>query len=183
MELKLKAVPGPDEKSIQEVEGQLVEQKETPVEEQVEETPTTEDAQEQPVEQQASETRELQEEDVLSYIKNRYEKDINSVDELFSQTESNEELPEDVSAFLKYKKETGRGIQDFMKIQKNYEDMNTDQVLREYYSATETDLDEDDITYLMDDKFKFDEDEEDESVGKKKAIAKKKRACKSKEVF
>jgi len=61
--------------------------------------------------------------------------------------------------------------------------MNEDQVLREYYSATESDLDDDDITYLMDDKFKFDEDEEDESVGKKKSNRKKKRACKSKEVF
>src|SRR5210317_766089 len=102
MELKVKAVPGPGEKSVQEVEEQLIEQNDRPVEEQVEETPTTEVAAEQPVEEQASKTRELQEEDVLSYIKNRYEKDINSVDELLSQTESNEELPEDVSAFLKY---------------------------------------------------------------------------------
>jgi len=183
MELKVKAVPGPGEKSVQEVEEQLIEQNDKPVEEQVEETPTTEVAAGQPVEEQASETRELQEEDVLSYIKNRYEKDINSVDELLSQTESNEELPEDVLAFLKYKKETGRGIQDFMKIQKNYEDMDADQVLREYYSATESDLDDDDITYLMDDKFKFDEDEEDESVGKKKAIAKKRELAKAKKYF
>ena len=59
MELKVKAVPGPGEKSVQEVEEQLIEQNDKPVEEQVEETPTTKVAEEQPVEEQASETREL----------------------------------------------------------------------------------------------------------------------------
>lgn len=47
---------------------------------------------------------ELKEEDVLSFIKNRYNKEINTVDELFGQKETNDPLPEDVSAFLKYKK-------------------------------------------------------------------------------
>ena len=44
--------------------------------------------------------------DVLSYIKDRYDKDIDSVDELFANKDKRP-LPEDVSAYLKYKKETG----------------------------------------------------------------------------
>ena len=40
---------------------------------------------------------ELNDESVLSYIKNRYDKEINSVDELFAQTKDNDELPEDKS--------------------------------------------------------------------------------------
>jgi hypothetical protein len=35
---------------------------------------------------------------------------------LADQRRDNEELPEDVSTFLKYKKETGRSIQDFIQL-------------------------------------------------------------------
>ena len=66
---------------------------------------------------------ELNDDNVLSYIKDRYNKDINSVDELFAEKEANEELPEDVSAYLKYKQETGRGIDDFYNLQKDFDSM------------------------------------------------------------
>ena len=46
---------------------------------------------------------ELNDENVLSYIKDRYGKDISSVDELFETKESNPDLPESVSKFFEYK--------------------------------------------------------------------------------
>ena len=54
---------------------------------------------------------ELNEDEVLSYIGKRYGKEINSIDELVSKREESEPLPEDVAAYLKYKKETGRGFE------------------------------------------------------------------------
>ena len=54
---------------------------------------------------------ELNEDEVLSYIGKRYGKEINSIDELVSKREDSEPLPEDVAAYLKYKKETGRGFE------------------------------------------------------------------------
>ena len=130
MELKVKAVPGPGEKSVQEVEETLLEQHE--------ET-TTDVVEEQSVEQEVtadeevvSEAEEFGEEDVLSFIKSKYDKDIASVDDLFSK--ETQELPEDVSAFLNYKKETGRGINDFMKLQADFDQMKPDQLLRDYYA-------------------------------------------------
>ena len=65
-------------------------------------------------------------------MKNRYDKDINSVDDLFAEKEANEPLPEDVSAYLKYKQETGRGINDFYELQKDYDSMEDDVVLANY---------------------------------------------------
>ena len=44
---------------------------------------------------------------------------INSIDELISKREESEPLPEDVAAYLKYKKETGRGFEDYAKLQKD----------------------------------------------------------------
>ena len=178
MELKVKEVSGPGQKSVQEVEEQLLEQHEENQTEVVDNA--TEAVEEQAVEQS---TPKFGEEDVLSFIRDRYNKEINSVDDLFAQRELDAELPEDVSAFLKYKKETGRGIDDFMKLQADYDKMNPDQLLRDYYAATEDDLDSEDIEYLMSEKFSYDEDLDDESEVKQKNIAKKRELAKAKKYF
>ena len=47
---------------------------------------------------------ELKDEDVLSYIGKRYNKQINSLDDLLAERENAEVLPEDVAAYMKYKK-------------------------------------------------------------------------------
>ena len=130
--------------------------------------------------QEKTPASELNDADVLSYIKNRYDKDIESVDQLFEEKKSNEDLPEDVAAYFKYKKETGRGIRDFVELQTDYDEMDGDQVLNAYYSKTEEGLDNDDIQDIMDDKFSFDEDLDDPKDIKKKQLAKKRELVKAK---
>lgn len=130
--------------------------------------------------QEKTPASELSDADVLSYIKKRYDKDIESVDQLFETKESNEDLPEDVAAYFKYKKETGRGIEDFVKTQRNYDEMDNDQVLKAYYSTTEEGLDSEDIQDIMEDKFSFDEDLDDPKDIKKKKLAKKRELVKAK---
>ncbi len=179
MELKVRAVEAEEEKSVQEVEQELLDKHE---QEQQEEQPTEAVEEQQPEEVQ-EETPSLSDDDVLSFIRERYNKEINSVDDLFAEREQSEELPEDVSAFLKYKKETGRGFDDFMRIQKDYDEMSPEQLLREYYSATEEDLDPEDISYLIDQKFGYDSDLDDESEIKQKNIAKKRELAKAKKHF
>ena len=118
--------------------------------------------------------------DVLSYIKNRYDKDIESVDQLFETKESNEELPDDVSAYFNYKKETGRGIEDFVRLQKNFDNMDSKQILTEYYTSTEEGLDSEDIKDLIEDKFSYDEDFDDAKDIKKIQLAEKRELVKAK---
>jgi len=125
----------------------------------------------------------VNDENVLSYIKERYNKEINSVDELFETRETNEDLPEDVLKYFEYKKETGRGIEDFYKLQKNYNDMDDDSVLADYYSIQEEGLDAIDIIDLMDDKFGFDVDEDEEKDIKKRKLAKKRELAKARKYF
>ncbi len=184
MELKVKAVPGPGEKSVQEVEETLLEQHE----ETTADVEETKEVDQQPVEEEVtadeevvSEAEEFGEEDVLSFIKSKYDKDIASVDDLFSK--ETQELPEDVSAFLNYKKETGRGINDFMKLQADFDQMKPDQLLRDYYASTEEDLDSEDIEYLMGEKFSYDDELDSESEIKQKKIAKKRELAKAKKYF
>jgi hypothetical protein len=126
------------------------------------------------------ETVGLKDEDVLSHIKNRYGKEINSLEELLSQRETSPELPEDVEAFFKFKKDTGRGIDDFVKIQRDIDSADPESLLREYYKQTEEGLDDEDINDLIDSKFGYDEDLDEESVVKKQKLAKKRELTKAK---
>ena len=123
---------------------------------------------------------EFTDDDVISYIKKRYNKDINSVDELFAEKEANSDLPEDVSAYFKYKQETGRGIEDFYNLQKDVDSMDDDVVLANYYSSTEEGLDEIDIQDIIEEKFSFDEDLDEPREIKKVKLAKKRELAKAK---
>tara|TARA_R110000868_G_scaffold98361_4_gene270700 strand:+ start:379 stop:1485 length:1107 start_codon:yes stop_codon:yes gene_type:complete len=164
------------EKSKVEIEEQLLKEHEEKFDQESNNDPI--DKVEVPEEQ--TPVSELNDADVLSYIKNRYDKDIESVDQLFETKESNEELPEDVSAYFKYKKETGRSIQDFVKLQQNYDEMDSDKLLSQYYSQTEEGLDSEDIKDLMEDKFGYDEDLDDEADIKKIERTKKRELVKAK---
>ena len=194
MEIKVKAVESPDSKSVQEVEKELLEKHEeslqneegqandTGVEGSTEGATTTPEQEEVQPQGEAQESSELNEEDVLSYIGKRYGKDINSFDELMSERESSEELPEDVAAYLKYKKETGRGFNDFQRLQEDFDEMDPDYLLSQYYKATETGLDDDDIDIMLSE-FDYDEDLDDEADVKKIKLAKKKVIAKAKGYF
>jgi hypothetical protein len=192
MEIKVKEVTK-EEKSTQQIEKELLEKHEEKFEnvEKVDETekinvpvnqetPATE---EEIAEPETTLSSELNDEDVLKYIKNRYDKEISSVDELFAQKDANIELPEDVSAYMEFKKETGRGIEDFYKLQKDFGTMDSDQLLAEYYNATEEGLDAVDIQDLIDDNFGYDEEIDEPKTIKKLNLAKKRELAKAKKYF
>jgi len=204
MDIKVREVTA-EEKSSQQIEQELLDKHEEKTQSQTEQVETTEvKVEEQPqqevevkeetenvqeekpveevVEEQPPQTQtppELNEDEVLSYIGKRYGKEINSIDELVSEREESEPLPEDVAAYLKYKKETGRGFNDFAKLQRDYTDLSPDALLREYYSITEEGLDSEDIDMLMED-FIYDEEVHEPNEIKKIKLAKKKEIAKAK---
>ena len=98
------------EKSKVEVEEELLQKHEEKFEDSNSEETTTEKVEVETKEVEAP-APELNDADVLSYIKNRYDRDIESVDQLLETKESNPDLLEDVSAYFKYKTETGRCIE------------------------------------------------------------------------
>lgn len=182
MEFTVKEVGEGREKSVQEVEQALLEkheaQQQAPAENaEIKESNTAENA-------EIKETlpSELKEEDVLSYISKRYGKEINSLDELTREREEAEPLPEDVSAYFKFKKETGRGIEDFVKINRDLDSVHPDKLLRDYLVETEKGLDSEDIDSMMED-YSYDEDLDEEYQIKKTKLAKKKMIAKAKEYF
>tara|TARA_Y100001938_G_C8038964_1_gene405059 strand:+ start:66 stop:1241 length:1176 start_codon:yes stop_codon:yes gene_type:complete len=208
MEIKVRELTDVKEKSKQEIEQELLdkhEQKqntETEVAEtknesvedtKVDEAKVTEnvtDSTENTVEEEVEETNpsvaeessELSEEQVLSYIGNRWGEEVTSLDQLKDKRDAEEPLSEDVAAYLKYKKETGRNMSDYLKLQKDYSEISPDNLLREYLTITEEGLDPEDIDSLMED-YVYDEDDDDENVIKKVKLAKKKMVAKAKKYF
>jgi hypothetical protein len=204
MEIKVREVNDVESKSVQEVENELLEKHETQqklefddVEKVKPEIPKSDDkidlsktkepVQEkeevlEKVEEPIKEPYQLKEEDILSFIGERYGKEINSIEELMSAREKSEELPEDVAAYFKYKKETGRSLEDYVKLQQDFSKLDPDSLLKEYLTITEEGLDPEDIDSIMED-YMYDEDLDDESVIKKTRLAKKKIIAKAKRFF
>lgn len=195
MEIKVREVKPIESKGVQELEEELLNKHEEQIQVQsvsMDHQRTPEPAPEptnelepelqpepQPEPQQPS--VELQEEDVLSYISKRYNKQINSFDELVAER-SDEQLPEDVSAYLKYRKETGRGFEDFLKLKEDFDTMDPDSILRSYLKTTQVGLDDEDIDVMMED-YSYNEDLDDDSTIKKAKLAKKKMIAEAKQYF
>jgi hypothetical protein len=183
MEIKVRALDGIEEKSVQQVEEELLKKHEQEMnggepEIKIDTTAIDNAAESQKVEEQD----ELSEEQVLSYIGKRYNKQIGSFDELMAERKESEELPEDVAAYLNFKKETGRGFDDFVKLKKDYDSMDPNQLLREYLANTQKGLDKEDIDILMEE-YSYDEELDDESKVKKTKIARKKAIAEAKDYF
>ena len=190
MEIKVRDVSGSEEKSQQEIEQGLLQKHEEKLEGEVridtsrlDVVPTSKE--DKVVEEKTTESEtasEMSDEDVLLYLKNRYNKQIDSVEQLFEEREQAEDLPEDVAAYLNYKKETGRGINDYVSLNKDFDEMKPDKVLREYLVATEKGLDAEDIDTLME-AYAYDDDLDDESTIKKTKLSKKKAIAKARDYF
>jgi len=195
MEIKVKEVNVGEEKSVQEVEEQLLNEHEEKVGAEEENQAQTESVQEneaisdteQPAEvvqddvQSDVQAPELTEEDVLSFIKNRYDKEINSIDDLVTEREQ-EDLPDDIANYMKYRQETGRSFDDYMKLNEDFDSMDQDSLLRQYFKQTQDGLDDEDIDVLMED-YSYDEDIDDDSTIKKAKVEKKKKIAEAKKYF
>ena len=83
------------------------------------------------------------------------------------------DVPENLENLVSFMKETGGGIEDYVRLNANYDNVDGDVLLKEYYSKTKSHLDTDEINFLLEDKFEFDEDIDDERDIRKKKLAKK----------
>ena len=177
----VKVVSEIEEKSVQQVEGELLDKHEQKLEG-TESVVVNNSEEETTIDSGAVLQNDLKEEDVLSFMRNRYGNEINSLDDLTQAREENSELPEDVAAYYKYKKETGRGIKDFVKLNEDFDAKDPDRLLKEYLTATEKGLDAEDIDSMMED-YSYDEDLDDESDIRKIKLLKKKTIAKAKDFF
>ena len=104
----------------------------------------------------------------------------NIVEAIEEQKETGIELPENIQKVVDFMNETSGTLEDYVKLNKNYEDLDESQLLREYYANTKPHLDEEDIDFLMEDKFLYDEDIDEERDIKRKKLARREELAKAK---
>lgn len=80
-------------------------------------------------------------------------------------------LPENIQKLVDFMDETGGTIEDYVELNKDIDSMDNLTVLQEYYKKTKPHLSAEEISFMMDDKFSFDEEVDDEREVKRKRLA------------
>ena len=81
------------------------------------------------------------------------------------------ELPENVNKLVDFMKETGGTLEDYVNLNKDYSGMADMDVLREHYRQTKPHLNEEEISFLIEDSFSYDEETDDERDIRRKKLA------------
>lgn len=94
--------------------------------------------------------------------------------------ETGEPLPENIQKVVDFMNDTGGTLEDYVKLNTDYSLLNEDQLLKEYYQSSNPNLDAEDISFLMEDRFSFDEDIDDEREVRRKKVERKQELAKAK---
>ena len=81
------------------------------------------------------------------------------------------ELPEGIQGLMNFMSETGGSLEDYVNLNKSYDDMNDVDVINEYYRQTKPHLDQSEIEFLMSEKFAYDQEVDDPRDIKRKQLA------------
>ena len=160
------AVPEAEAPIKQPVEKQLI--AETPAEAPTE--PVLEAAVEDTV------LEEITEEEVVEQVEELTEQ----VEQAIVEANAGVELPENIQKVVDFMNETSGSLEDYVKLNQNYEDLNEDQLLKEYYANTKPHLEKEDIDFLMEDNFLYDEEFDEERDVKRKKLARREELAKAK---
>ena len=89
-------------------------------------------------------------------------------------------MPENIQKLVDFMKETGGTIEDYTRLNRDYSQLDETALLREYYKNTKPHLDHDEISFIMEDNFKYDEEVDEERDVRKKKLAFKEEIAKAK---
>jgi hypothetical protein len=130
-------------------------------EETVEDTPVIQEVTEEEVQEQ-TETLQEQVEDAVQ-----------------QSQDTAEPLPENIQKVVDFMSETGGTLEDYVRLNADYSNVDNNTLLREYYRQSKPHLDSEDVSILLED-FTWDEDVDDEKDIRKKKIAYKEEVAKAK---
>tara|TARA_R110000796_G_scaffold107021_1_gene217671 strand:+ start:2314 stop:3441 length:1128 start_codon:yes stop_codon:yes gene_type:complete len=94
---------------------------------------------------------------------------------------SQPELPENITKLVDFMQETGGTMQDYVRLNTNYDDIDRDVLVKEYYKNTKSHLSADEIEFMIEDNFAFDEDIDEERDIRRKKLAYKEEVAKARE--
>ena len=105
--------------------------------------------------------------DKIKDIPNKLKEESESV----NNNQETRELPENVDKLVKFMEETGGSLEDYVNLNKDYDSMDDMDILREHYRQAKPHLSEEEISFLMEDSFSYDEEIDEERDIKRKKLA------------
>ncbi len=94
--------------------------------------------------------------------------------------ETGKPLPEGVQKLVDFMEETGGDLNDYVKLNQDYSELDNLSLLEEYYVQTKPHLSKEEINFLMEDQFSYNEDVDDEKDIKRKKLALKEQVASAK---
>jgi hypothetical protein len=95
------------------------------------------------------------------------------------QENTGKPLPENINKLVAFMEETGGTVEDYVRLNHDYSNISNEALLKEYYRKSRPHLDSDEIEFLMEDEFSYDEDLDDERDIRKKKLAFKEEVAKA----
>tara|TARA_R100000697_G_scaffold23384_1_gene31061 strand:- start:665 stop:1873 length:1209 start_codon:yes stop_codon:yes gene_type:complete len=127
-----------------------------------------------------------QEPPVIEEIKNekveeKVEQLVDEAEEAIAESiETGKKLPENIQKLMDFMEETGGDINDYVKLNQDYSKLDNLALLREYYQQTKPHLDSEEIDFLMEDEFSYDEEEDEARDIRRKKLALKEQVASAK---
>jgi len=150
-----------EEKATEEVVAE-----ETPVEEVVEEEQPEAEIETPVVEEITEEVEELAEQ----------------VEEAVAEAEATgKPIPENIQKLMEFMEETGGDLQDYVKLNQDYSELDNHTLLKEYYKQTKPHLENEEIDFMMEDYFSYDEEIDDDVDIRRKKIAMKEQVAQARQ--
>ena len=118
---------------------------------------------------------ETQETPVLEEITEEEVEEVEEqVEEAIAEAEATgKPLPENIQKLMDFMEETGGDLNDYVKLNKDYSKLDDQNLLYEYYKQTKPHLNNEEINFLMEDSFSYDEEvDEDRDIRRKKLALK-----------
>ena len=146
----------------------------------VEDANTTEKQEEVQPEAETQETpvlEEITEEEVKEQTEELAEEVVEAITEA---QETGKAIPENLQKVVDFMEETGGSLEDYVRLNQDYSSYDDMTVLREYYKQTKSHLTTDEIDFLIDDSFSYDEEVDEEREIRKKKIALKEQVASAK---
>ena len=102
------------------------------------------------------------------------------VEALEESEQTGKPIPENIQKLMDFMEETGGDLEDYIKLNRDTSGLNDTEVLREYYTRTKPHLDLDEIDFLIDDRFSYDEDLDEDRDIKRKTLDLKEQVAEAK---
>ena len=90
------------------------------------------------------------------------------------------ELPENVKKLIDFMADTGGDLEDYVRLNRDVSSIDDQDALREYYRDTKPHLSSEEISFLMEDQFAYDESIDDERDIKRRKLARKEQVAEAK---